>query len=740
MQKALNKTTSRRQQRRKAGRSVLLRHIAKRSLVGLGAAALVFMSGCTTVETIDMAADRAANAIADLARLDPDSSLTFDQPLTLDDVIAIGLKNNLDLRIAEYEKVIATDEVFREKLGMLPNLNLGADYNRRSNFPLQNSVNPNSGVETSSTTTTDLRENTTANLNLSWNVLDLGLSYIRSRQAQLQAEIMDVRRQRQAQLLALELTETYWKAALAEDALDYVKKVEEELTAQKALIDQSVKEKRLDAIAAKEVQKKLIDIALSIRDLQADIAAARLDLARLMGLKQTTEFKLARTPVHNVLQTLPRPDDIRGNVDVFENYAVRNRPELFERDLSVRVQKDQAQAELLQMFPGLTLSLGQSYDSNFLLHTQAWSTAAAGISWNLLQLPARFQAKETAERRAEMAKVGRLQMTVAVLTQVHISLLDYEIAADRFKLREDSYELTAELLEMSRERNKAGILSNLAVTQRLLEDMATKLKRDQSVVDLIVAHRRLLASLGINPDRWTEDLNAVVLPSEPAPESVAELPQADSPESDSSGQPELVATAPASQPYSQPSQSSSLRLELDEVGPESAQPLPEQASVSTGQALGESKPIGGVVLELDKVLSSIEAGANDQVPSVTAGTWSEPGADAPEPVSSNRRYGEPQASVSNPNQSTPIQLATTRDWSVQLGAYKQLSGLKMVMKEAGQLAREVLSNTPIREQVETSEEGFHRGKFPGLTQNEAVSVCDVLVENGRECIVVPPVN
>ncbi len=470
--------------------------------------ALLALGACTHVEEIDFGAERAEQAQKDLADLTPANEVVFDQPLSLDEVIAIGLKNNLDLRVSAFEKELASEDAYKEKLALLPDLDFGANYSQRDSDLVSNTRDVLTRAETNVSTTTQARENTTLNLTLTWNVLDFGISYIRARQAQLQVEILKNRRKRQKQTLALDITESFWKAALAEDALDYVREVRRELDAQREAIQRSVDERRLEPIAAKEVEKKLVDIALSIRDLQADIAGSRLELSRLMGLRQDQSYSLRREAIKPVLAQLPKPEDIDSHL--LEIYAVENRPELYERDINLKIQSDEARAMLISMFPNLALTLGSSYDKNTLLRNQAWSSVGVNLGWNLLSLPSKFAAYESGKKGVAVARAQRLQITVGVLAQVHIAILDYGIAVDRFRLREESYRLTRDLLEMSRERFLAGKLSNLAVTQRLLEDMSVKLQRDQSVVDLIVAHRRLLTSIGADPLIWREPMASIL--------------------------------------------------------------------------------------------------------------------------------------------------------------------------------------------------------------------------------------
>ncbi|MCB1736621.1 MAG: TolC family protein, partial [Gammaproteobacteria bacterium] len=412
-----------------------------RSLLLIGALAGV-LAGCTSVVSVDMQADREANLAQDRVLLTPPTDIDLSQPLGLNDVIKLGLRNNLDLRVSRFEQEIAKDTALADKLDMLPNLQVNREYDHDDKFRREGSYNPETGVFTQGSTVSRLKTNLTADLTLTWSVLDFGLSYIRSRQSQLQQEVLQMRRNRQAQLLALDLTEAFWKAALAEDALDYVRRVERELKAQRGAIEQSVAERRLDAIAAKDVEKRLVDIALSIRDLQADIANARIRLSRLMGLNQDARFILKREAIKPLLAKFPRPDQLSANV--FEDYALLNRPELFERDLGERIQRDDVRAAMLNMFPNLSFSAGRNWDGNTLVESNYWNSVGYSVGWNLLNLPRQYALVQSEEKGVEMERASRLQLTVGVITQVHIGLLDYRIAVERFKLYEESYGLTTE--------------------------------------------------------------------------------------------------------------------------------------------------------------------------------------------------------------------------------------------------------------------------------------------------------
>lgn len=420
-----------------------------------------------------------------------------EKPLTLEDAINYALDNNIEIRIAKFNEEISDKETLVEKLRMLPSLKADASWQRRSELRKSDVYNWLTDQDQKDYTVSELKNNSRGNLVLTWNILDTMMAYVRSGQSEMQEEVLKQQRIRQEQQLALDVTRAYWHAAAVEDALDYVHVVENNLKKVKRNIDNAVGAGSFDRMAAKDAELRLKELELTIRQLQANLSKERLELARLMGLNQNVQFTLARPPIKPIVAALPHTKEL--NIDSLEEYALLHRPELFASDMQVLIQKEEAKNKILSMFPGMSIFGGFHYESNRLLHSSTWNTVGAGVGLELLDLPAKFVAYKGQQKAVEMAKAQRLMTTVGIVTQVHLALLDYAIKVDRFRLLDETYALATNLYEMAQEKNKAGRLPELAVTQRHLEEMAAKLRRDEAVVDLLVAHKRLCLSIGSNP-------------------------------------------------------------------------------------------------------------------------------------------------------------------------------------------------------------------------------------------------
>lgn len=469
---------------------------------------IVSLTGCEKLYKVDLVEQRRNNLEADLSFLKPREVMHFPDPLSLDEVVRIGLENNLDMRIGRMMEEISNENALSEKLKMLPRFNVGGRIMHRSEFMRREYVDQATGEVTLSNSVSQDKTQKTLDLTLSWNILDFGLSFFRARQSALTSEIRQMERLRQEQVLALDIAGAYWKSVLAEHDLEYIQEIEENMRSYIRDADELVDQKRLDPIVAKEMQKQLMNLTISASDLQADISGIRIELARMMGLTPTTKFSFSDTDdFETLVDALPESGDL--DPKKLEMISLRNRPELYTADLKHQVQRDEARAALVSMFPGISFSGGYHYDADSYLVDPDWFSLGVDLMSNLLELPSQYVNWNAQKKTTEMIRIQRLLLTAGIIAQVHVALHDYHIKERHFRLQDESYRISKELFEMSAERNKAGTFgfSDTVVTQRMLENMLSRLERDRSGVALMNAYYKLLVTLGFGYGRWEENLH-----------------------------------------------------------------------------------------------------------------------------------------------------------------------------------------------------------------------------------------
>ena len=466
---------------------------------------MAVLGGCANLYQVDLEKQRQANLKEDLNLLEARKSMSFPDPLTLSDVIRVGLENNLDMRISKIMGEIADDTSLAEKLKMLPGLNVEGNLSRNSEYNIKEYKNLTTGERVLGNSISEEKTRKTISAGLSWNILDFGLSYIRARQAAVATEIQKMERLRQAQTLALDISAAFWKAVLAEQDLEYIREMETQVRGYKENADQMLAEKRMDPLAAKGIEKQMVDLSIVAAKLQAEISGARIELCKLMGLPPATSFTLSRAEsFHAYLDALPKADQIVP--EKIEEIALRNRPELFSADMQEAIQQDEAKAVLVSMFPGISFNATWFYDDNSYLINNDWTNVGVSLAANLLSIPSKYMQWKAKDKSITVAKVQRLMLTAGIIAQVHMSLHDYNVKEKQFALYDRSFGIASDLLNLSKEHQSAGKMSDTAVSQRMLENMLSKLERNRSLVDLLNSYNMLLVSLGLDHGRWREPL------------------------------------------------------------------------------------------------------------------------------------------------------------------------------------------------------------------------------------------
>ena len=193
----------------------LLKTKSKRLKTLFVAGLMTTIVGCAAKTETLTPEDRKTRVQTDLGNLyagqDPVSG-----PMTLGEAIARALSYNLDHRLKQMESAVAVRRYDFDKHGLLPRLVADAGYTRRNNDPGAQSINLETGEESLPPSSSQERETETANLALTWNVLDFGLSYYTAKQNSDQIYIAEERRRKTVQNITQDVIDAFWKAWIAQ--------------------------------------------------------------------------------------------------------------------------------------------------------------------------------------------------------------------------------------------------------------------------------------------------------------------------------------------------------------------------------------------------------------------------------------------------------------------------------------------------------------------------------------------
>ena len=427
----------------------------------------------------------------------------IDGPITLYEAIARALKYNLDFHVELSEKILAETNVDLSKYELLPQLVAKTGYNSRDKFSGSSSRSLLTGTQSLQSSTSSDRDIFTSDLSLTWNVLDFGLSYIRAKQSADRVLVAEEEKRKVVNRIVQDVRTAYWRA-VSNDRL--IARIEELLVRVIKAIEESkqIEKKRLDRpLTALTYQRELIGIKRELEELQRDLSLAKIRLAALMNLRPGEKYELV----------IPDRSDIINKVDIspemMEQLALENRPEIRVTSYEERINRQEAKAAILNLMPGLDLNLGKSHSTNTFLFHNNWLTYGAQVSWNLLNIFKLPDTNRSIEAKAKVLEARRLALSMAVMTQVHVSMAQYEHSQREYRTAADYFLTQRKILEQL----ESGVSANTVTEQSLIREqmnmMVAEIKYDIAFSDVENAYASIFAAIGVDPFPINTDTGSV---------------------------------------------------------------------------------------------------------------------------------------------------------------------------------------------------------------------------------------
>jgi outer membrane protein TolC len=413
-------------------------------------------------------------------------------PIDLHQAMARGLLYNLDHRVEIMQTAVRASELSLAHYQLLPGLVANSGYANRNNDLASSSLNLVTGVPNFGSSTSQERNLRTADLTFSWHVLDFGLSYIRARQAADKSLIAEEMRRKAAHRIVEDIRTAYWRAISAERLIRRLERLKARAADAKRNARNLASEKETSPITGLTHVRELVEIERTLKELARELATARLQLAALMNLKPGTKFSLVQ-PAHFTVPALGRSTSEMIAV------AIEKRPELRENIYQKRINEQELHAAYLELLPGIQLHAGNNADSNsFLLHNN-WLGWGARASWNLIkafQVPAK---RDLVDAQDNVLEARGLALTMAIMTQVHVSHVRLRHLTDELKTAEEYRSVQGTLAAKIAIETEAGRVSEQTLIREELGALVAEAKRDIAYAAVQNAYANCLASMGLDP-------------------------------------------------------------------------------------------------------------------------------------------------------------------------------------------------------------------------------------------------
>lgn len=419
----------------------------------------------------------------------------IEKPISLYEAIARALKYNLDQRLKIMEEALARGQLEIMRYDLLPELTAEAGYHWRDREPGASSQSLDTGAESLEASKSIERIYADANLTLSWNILDFGVSYVRAQQQADQALIMRERQRKVAQNVIQDVRYAYWRAVSAEQLIpemdDLLEQAEDALERSRQLESMRLQ----TPITPLRYQKSLLDLIGRLWKLREDLSTAKTELSTLINIMPGTYFELADDGDSLTTNALP----IYTPANVLVQLALVQRPELVEENYKRRITEREVRKAMLEMLPGLQLNFGPQYQDNKFLFVDNWVQASAGLSWNIFNLLSSPKRIKHAKAKSELDDIRRMALNMAVMTQVHLAYQRYHLAIRNNQIVTTQDEVESRIKKYVILGQRADREHGLEVLRARAGALVARMRRHIAHAEVQNSLGRLYTSIGHDP-------------------------------------------------------------------------------------------------------------------------------------------------------------------------------------------------------------------------------------------------
>ena len=420
----------------------------------------------------------------------------FNKDLKIDlyTAIALAIENNKDLKVKLLETSLANRKIEDVEFEMLPTMAANAGYTGSDRYKTTASATVPStdlaGSIGSSYSTSRDRDVNEQDVGFSWNALDFGLSYIRAGQSSDKFLISKELEKKAANNITKDVIRAYWNALSAEKL---IKKYDPLLIKVNNALNDSQKieelllQKPMDALL---YQKELLDIQRALQSQKQSFINAKIELGALMGLLPNEKFVLVQTD-----QPL---NELNMKLKHMEKHALVNRPELIENHYEERISIAETKAGMRSLLPGLNFNAAWTSSSNDYLMNKTNFEYGSSIGANLLNVFRAPKLKEVNEMNTEIIQEQRLALSMAVLSQVHISNIEYQMALEEYETADRYYDVSRKITEQVRNAQKIARFGELELIREEASLLVAELRRDIAFSKVQFSVAQVYTSVGVD--------------------------------------------------------------------------------------------------------------------------------------------------------------------------------------------------------------------------------------------------
>ena len=491
----------------------MLNNLIKTTLIVL----LIALTSCSSrspeplaIDTLEISAKEDIKKISEIR--EQNEILKNNLDIDLYKAIALAIENNKDIKIKLFETALANQQLEDIKFDMLPSMSADAGYTGSEKYQSSTSAtvgsNDTAGSKGSSFSTSRTKDVFEQNVGFAWNALDFGLSYIRAGQSADRYLIAKEIEKKSTNNIAKEVIQAYWNALSAQKLIKkydpLIKKVNQALGDSRK-IEEMLLQKPMDALL---YQKELLDIKRALISQRQTLINAKITLGGLMGLLPNQEYNLVKTskPI-NILDM---------KLKNMERHALINRTELLENRYQERISLAETKAGIRSLLPSFNLNASYTSSSNNYLQNKQNFEYGSSIGANLLNVFRAPSIKKVNEANTAIIREQRLALSMAVLSQVHLANIDFQMSMEEYETADRYYSVSKKIANQVRNAQKIARFGDLEIIREDASSLVAELRKDIAFAKMQYSVAQVYTSVGVDVVRKEnfEDCNLYICDTE----------------------------------------------------------------------------------------------------------------------------------------------------------------------------------------------------------------------------------
>ncbi|MBE6357866.1 MAG: TolC family protein [Lentisphaerae bacterium] len=457
------------------------------AVIGMG---VLVLAGCKSFD--DYQAERLAKTVAHFEKAKY-SNIPEGKVLTLNECFALARANNLDLKVAGLEEKVSKEMRTFEILGMLPELNISNNLNHRDNTPASSSRQLQGyGPGTYSYSQSQDRTVNYLNIDLALSVVDFGLAFFNTCQANDRMLLRQQYTRRAEQNLVLDTVRVYFQVAASQRAISITKKLLEECKNRYQLIEKMGAAGEITPFRAFDEAKRFVEMEKRLTNYIRSYENSCVELRSLLGLYPNAKIKVDDTLLDKI------PDFTFPEMELMEQIALMKRPELFEIDMQKHINVLECRKTIVSMFPNVRMFIDFTNSNNSFLYHNSWIELGIRAAYNLLTLPRQISRYMAFSAQVDAEEYRSYAQAIAVMAQVRIAHGNLVATRERLDIDLRANNVYRKHLAKAEESSKiSGELSQLELAHMRLATAETEIEKYLSIGNYYVSYYRVLNTLGI---------------------------------------------------------------------------------------------------------------------------------------------------------------------------------------------------------------------------------------------------